>query len=98
MILRVKKRGDGWSASPTVHLKGEKGPWCEGPLGAFWGVPSALWLRQRRSASKRNRRTLRGPQPCSRARDGGGGRGGWMVLGRWGRGGVRVDGFAGDGL
>ena len=98
MILRVTKRGDGRSASPTVRLKGEKALGERVPWELFGGVPSALWLRQRRSTSKRNGRTLRGPQPCSRVRDGRWGRGGWMVLGRWGRGGVRVDGFAGDGL
>jgi hypothetical protein len=41
VILRVKKRGDGRSASPTVRLKGERAPseripWelFGGPLGA----------------------------------------------------------------
>ena len=53
------------------------------PGSFFGGVPSALWLRQRRSTSKRNGRTLRGPQPCTGTRN-------W----RWGAG--RFDGF-GDG-
>ena len=67
------------------------------------GAP-ALWLRQRRSASKRNGPTHEGAELCARARDGRRGRGGWMVLEREGGGecgfagdGLGVDGFAGGG-
>jgi hypothetical protein len=91
VILRVKKRGDGGSASPTFRLKGEKALGERGPWELFGGVPSALWLRQRRSTSKRNGGTLRCPQPCARARDwrrwegvDGFGEGGGMVLGEGG--------------
>ena len=42
MILRVKKRGDGRSASPTVRLKGEKALGERGPWELFGGRPGAV--------------------------------------------------------
>ncbi len=57
------------------------------------GAP-ALWLRQRRSASKRFWHTQEGADLCARARDGRWGGGCWMVLERGGG----ECGFAGDGL
>jgi hypothetical protein len=42
VILRVKKRGDGRSASPTVRLKGEKALCERGPWELFGGRPGAV--------------------------------------------------------
>ncbi len=67
----------------------------EGAPGSFLGGASALWLRQRRLASKRNRRTLRGPQPCVRAPDWRRWAGRFDGFGEVGAG--RFDGFGGEG-
>ena len=97
MILRVKKRGDGRSASPTVRFKGERDP-SEGAPGSFLGGP----LGAVAPPASFNVQEERGNVPMSatlraRARDGRWGRGGWMVLGRWGRGGWMVLGKGGGG-
>ena len=80
---------DGRLRRPSV-LKG-KGALIEGLLGAFWGAP-------RRCGSASVVQRPRGPGKCSEVRNpararviGVGGRGGLMVLGRWGAG--QVDGF-----
>ncbi len=44
MILRVKKRGDGRSASPTIRFEGKR-PLVKGAPGSFLGGAPALWLR-----------------------------------------------------
>ena len=89
MILRVKKRGDGRSASPTVRLKGERalgerGPWepFGGRLGAV--APPASFNVQEVPSKKRCAAT-----PLRVRVMGGGGdglRGVWLV-GGGGRGG-----------
>ncbi len=95
MILRVKERGDGRSASPTVRLKGEKAlgervPWelFGGPLGAV-----ALLRGAEAPPASFNVQEERGNVPMSatplRARmmEGGGWFAGCLVGGRWGEGG-----------
>ena len=99
MILRVKKRGDGRSASPTVRLKGEKALGERGPWELFGGAPrrcgsASVVQRPRGSGGPRKSRNS-----FARARDGRGG--GWfagcLVGGRWGEGG-EVRWFCGDGF
>ncbi len=80
MILRVKKRGDGRSASPTVRLKGERAPSERIPWELFGGEPrrcgsASVVQRPRGSGADRQSRNS-----CARARDGGGG----MVCGVFG--------------
>ena len=99
MILRVTKRGDGRSASPTVRLKGEKALGERGPWELFGGAPrrcgsASVVQRPRGSGGPRKSRNS-----CARARDGGGG----MVCGVFGwwevgGGGGEVRWFCGDGF
>ncbi len=68
MILRVKKRGDGRSASPTVPLKGERDP-SQGAPGSFLGAPrrcgsASVVQRPRGSQQEKMRRNS-----SARARD-----------------------------
>ncbi len=89
MILRVKKRGDGRSALPTVRFEGKR-PLVKGAPGSFLGGAPALWLRQRRSTSKRFRRRQTESQLLSARVVGG--EGGVDGFGEWGGG---KDGFCG---
>jgi hypothetical protein len=91
VILRVKKRGDGGSASPTLRLKGEKALGERGPWELLGGVPrrcgsASVVQRPRGSQQEKMRRNS-----SARARDG---RGGWFA----GRGGGARMVFAGDGF
>jgi hypothetical protein len=88
VILRVKKRGDGRSASPTVRLKGERALGERGPWELFGGVPrrcgsASVVQRPRGSRRQKMRRNS-----SARARDGRGGDGfgggggeGWFLRG-----------------
>ena len=97
MILRVKKRGDGRSASPTVRFEGKR-PLVKGSPGSFLGgSPRRCGSAPRRRGSASVVQRPRGSQQekmrrnsSARARDG---RGGWF----WGRGGGRMV-LAGDGF
>ena len=106
MILRVKKRSDGRSASPTVRLKGEKalgerGPWelLGGSLGAV-APPASFNVQEVPAQTDRVATPVR-----ARVREGRGmvcGVFGWWEGGEvrwfWGVGGEGRMVFAGDGF
>ena len=76
MILRVKKRGDGRSASPTVRFEGKRALGERGPWELFGGAPrrcgSASVVQRPRGSQRKKMRH----NSSARARDGRGG----MVL------------------
>ncbi len=86
MILRVKKRGDGRSASPTVRLKGEKALGERGPWELFGGSLGAVAPPASFSVQEVPRDEGCAATPLRVPVIGGGG----MVLGRGGE-----DGFCG---
>ena len=95
MILRVTKRGDGRSASPTVRLKGEKALGERGPWELFGGRPGAVApLRGAEAppASFNVQEVPADPERVAtpvraRVMEGGGWFAGCLVGGRWGEGG-----------
>ena len=88
MILRVKKRGAGRSASPTVRLKGEKALGERGPWELFGGRPGAVAPPASFNVQEVPAQTDRVATPVrARVMEGGDGLGGVWLVGGGGEGG-----------
>ncbi len=90
MILRVKKRGDGQSALPTVRFEGKR-PLVKGAPGSFLGgSPGAVAPPASFNVQEVPAQTDRVATPLrARVMGGGGWFAGCLVRGRWGEGGGR---------